>query len=294
MPSIAFVTTCKKRLHHIRQTLPLMVAQGLDEIIFVDYGCPEASGDWVEANHPGVKVVRVTDDPGFCLTRARNIGAAHAGAEWLAIIDGDILTARGWSEWMRQHLAPGHFYRAEPVDGKRDPESYGTVICRREDFAAIGGYDEVFQGWGGEDDDLYYRLTARGLTQAHYPAHFVSAIRHGHEQRAGWGGMRTQEEKTLLNHCYMTAKIQATTVNGGAPLPLDLRQSLMEGTRRALAQWFEDGADKPLPIRYVLARTDQFTLNGRNHIESELAITVTVRRERSPDQGAPEPVATRS
>ena len=282
MSSIAFVTTCKKRLHHIRQTLPLIVAQGPDEIIFVDYGCPEASGDWVEANHPGVKVVRVTDDPGFCLARARNTGAAQARSEWLVMIDGDILTTPGWGDWMRGHLAPGHFYRSEHVDGKRDPESYGTMICRSADFAAIGGYDQVFQGWGGEDDDLYYRLVGRGLTQAHYPARFVSAIRHGHEERAGWGGMRNQEEKALLNHCYMTAKMQATAANGGGPLPLDVRRDLMDGTRRALTQWFDDGADKPLPIRDVLARTSQFTLSGRNHIESELAITVNVRRDNPP------------
>lgn len=279
MTSIAFVTTCKKRLHHIRQTLPLIVRAQASEIIFVDYGCPDNSGNWVEANHPGVKVVRVADDPGFCLARARNIGVAAGSAEWLVMIDGDILIEPEWLDWMRQNISAGNFYRSEPIAGRRDPETYGTIICRRADFSAVGGYDEVFRGWGGEDDDLYFRLVGRGLAQSHYPARFVSAIHHGHDERAGWEGMRDMEDKTLLNHCYMTAKIQAVTANGGNPLPLETRQSLMAGTRQALNRWLEEGADKPLPIQYVLARTGQMTLGGRNHIESELAITVRVRRE---------------
>lgn len=284
MTSIAFVTTCKKRLHHICQTLPLIVRAQASEIIFVDYGCPDNSGSWVEANYPGVKVVRVTDDPGFCLARARNIGVAAASAEWLVMIDGDILIEPEWLDWMQRNISVGSFYRSEPIDGRRDPETYGTIICRRADFNAVGGYDEVFRGWGGEDDDLYFRLVGRGLVQSHYPARFVSAIHHGHDERAGWEGMRDMEDKALLNHCYMTAKIQAVTANGGSPLPLESRHSLMVGTKHALTKWFKEGADKPLPIHYVLARTSPMTLGGRNHIESELTITVRVRREQSPSR----------
>jgi len=73
MHEFAFVTTCKGRLHHLQQTLPLIAAQAPDEIVVVDYGCPQNSGDWVEAHFPGVKVVRTTDDPGFCLPRALDL-----------------------------------------------------------------------------------------------------------------------------------------------------------------------------------------------------------------------------
>ena len=80
---IAFITTCKGRLKHIQQTLPTMVAENPYEIILVDYGCPQGTGDWAESNYPSVKVVRVNDDPGFCAARARNIGAGHSTAPWL-------------------------------------------------------------------------------------------------------------------------------------------------------------------------------------------------------------------
>ena len=80
MSTIAFVTTCKGRLHHIRQTLPRFLAEKPDEVIVVDYGCPDMAGDWVEENHPAAKVVRVTDDPEFCAARARNMGGRAARA----------------------------------------------------------------------------------------------------------------------------------------------------------------------------------------------------------------------
>lgn len=59
--TIAFITTCKDRLQHLKETLPLLVADKPTEIVVVDYDCPANSGDWVEANYPDVKVVRETN-----------------------------------------------------------------------------------------------------------------------------------------------------------------------------------------------------------------------------------------
>jgi len=143
MQKISLVTVSKGRLHHIKQTLPLMVAQGADEVIVVDYGCPDKTGDWVEANFPDTQVVRVDDDPGFCTGRARNLGAQQASGDWFAFVDADIKTGPGWVSWMRDNVQPGHFYLAAQTPGKRDPDIFGTVVCARADFEAIGGYDEA-------------------------------------------------------------------------------------------------------------------------------------------------------
>src|SRR5574343_1128333 len=111
MTAFAFVTTCKGRLHHLQQTLPLIVAEAPDEIVVVDYGCPQGSGDWVEANYPQVKVVRVTDDDGFRLARARNLGAAACSAPWICFIDADIRVGSGFVAWMRANARQRHYYR---------------------------------------------------------------------------------------------------------------------------------------------------------------------------------------
>ncbi|MBM4221050.1 MAG: hypothetical protein FJ170_03775, partial [Gammaproteobacteria bacterium] len=75
-PALSFITTCKGRLQHLMQTLPKMAAQPGTETIVVDYDCPDNSGDWVAANFPAVRVVRVKDQPIFVASRARNLGAA--------------------------------------------------------------------------------------------------------------------------------------------------------------------------------------------------------------------------
>lgn len=75
MKQIAIVMTCKGRLHHVKQTLPLILEQDPDEMVFVEYGCPQNAGNWVAEHHPGIKVIYVNDDPGLCVSRARNMGA---------------------------------------------------------------------------------------------------------------------------------------------------------------------------------------------------------------------------
>ncbi len=115
--------------------------------------------------------------------------------------------------------------------------------------------------------------------QSDYPSRFVSAIRHGNDERAGWDGMSGIEDKSLLNHCYMTAKMHAIHVNGGTPLPLAMRQNMMDAARQSLTRWVEEGAENPLPIRFVLALAKPISVAARNHIESELSITIQVRRD---------------
>jgi hypothetical protein len=40
----------------------------------------------------------------------------------------------------------------------------GSIAARREAFAAIGGFDEEFVGWGGEDNDFWDRAESAGRT----------------------------------------------------------------------------------------------------------------------------------
>lgn len=47
-------------------------------------------------------------------------------------------------------------------DGEDLPYCGGLFLIRRELFAEIGGYDERFSGWGGEDDALSIKLRRHG------------------------------------------------------------------------------------------------------------------------------------
>lgn len=228
MNKIAFVTTCKGRLHHLAETLPLIVSAAPDEIVVVDYGCPDGAGDWVEKNFPTVRLLRISDDPGFCLARARNVGAAAVSAEWICFIDADIRIDPEWLSWLREHVKPGVFYRAAEIAGERDKETWGTVVCQKVAFDLVGGYDEAYRGWGGEDDDLYARLALPSSHQKErsYPSRFVSPISHDNDERTKFHQIKNKELQSKVNQYYREAKWYLME-SFGSDIPLNVRQALM-------------------------------------------------------------------
>lgn len=116
------------------------------------------------------------------------------------------------------------------------------------------GYDEVFQGWGGEDSDLRERLAANGVKEDFFPARFVSAIPHSDHERAGWSGMADRAQKHLLIQCYKLAKAQVVRLEGEGTQPsLEIRRSLWDFTMGSISRWRHSDMSKPLKIRYRLA-----------------------------------------
>ncbi len=238
-----------------------MMALGADEVIVVDYDCPNGSGDWARSAYPDVKVVDVRDDSEFCAARGRNLGAERASSDWLLFIDADIVCAPEWMDWMQQHLRPRAFFRASRVNGIVHPETAGTAICPPVEFKAVGGYDEIFRGaWGGEDIELYRRLQVAGLASETYPHEFLSPILHGDEERAGWAGVGSKAQRAVVTACYTDAKRQLARFLGPkADVPMEIRRALMDHPQNKLQRWFADGARGHLDIRYSLNSKQPFS-----------------------------------
>jgi glycosyltransferase involved in cell wall biosynthesis len=203
-PEFTFITTCKGRLHHLQQTLPLTAGQPNSETIVVDYNCPQKTGDWVEQHYPQVKVVRVTDDEGFLKSRALNLAVQASRTPWLVFIDADILLVGDLLGWLRPRLAPGNFFRPEIEFESMD--KFGTFACHRDDFLNAGGYDELLRGWGMEDNDMYYRLRLNGCKQNFYPAGFIKPIPHGDEERTQFSPYRNRWVSHMIASLYVQMK----------------------------------------------------------------------------------------
>jgi glycosyltransferase involved in cell wall biosynthesis len=225
---ISFVTTCKGRLHHLQQTLPLLAALDHAEVIVVDYGCPQGAGAWVEQHYPAIRVIRISDDPGFNVSRARNAGANAATAPWLCFIDADIVIQDGLLPWALENLRADAFYRPRPVDY----EAYGSFFCTREAFLETGGYDEVIRGWGGEDDDFYLRLRLAGYREEGYPLALVAPIRHGDEERTAFYDKKNKESHHRVIQWYSNIKLDMMAIRG-TPLPPAERMTLMQLAKQA-------------------------------------------------------------
>jgi len=234
MPDLSIITTCKGRLPHLQQTLPLMVAQGGDcEVIVVDYGCPDETSAWVTARFPEVKIVQVMAETAFHIARARNLGAQAAVSPWLMFVDADILLPPGFAAYMRPLLAPGCYYRPAPLT----PDTWGSVLVSRDDFLALGGYDEVLRDWGGEDDDLYHRLDAFArLSLAAFPGSMLKALTHDDAARTRFYGESDRWLSQRINACYLYIKYDLTLLAGGQTPDPAVLLSIYEEVRRTVRQ----------------------------------------------------------
>jgi len=272
-PVFSFITTCKGRLQHLQQTLPLMVRQENSEVVVVDYGCPQNTDDWVEQNFPQVKVVRVTDDEGFCASRARNMGAQAAQSEWLIFIDADILLVGDLLTWLRPQLAPGIFFRA----GNDDFDMYGTFLCRRDDFEKTGGYDELLRGWGREDKDIYYRLGRTGCEQKFFPEHFLDVIKHGDEERTRFSPYKNRFVSQIISSLYLQMKYDLESLPAGQS-GTEMHQRLYAHARDTILTGLNQAPNANMTARMELGRlTGASSSNPLCDIERKLVYVVKKR-----------------
>jgi glycosyltransferase involved in cell wall biosynthesis len=200
VPKFSLIVTCKGRLMHLKQTLPLFCALPDTEVILVDYGCPDASGDWAGANFPAVKVVRVDDDPGFNPSRARNIAARRSEADYLFFVDADIKVQPAALDEINAVITPKTYATVDAMELGDDLR--GTCVVPRAKFEAAGGYDELLKNYGMEDTELYVRLTDYGLDDAFIPPTGFNVIPHGDELRTRFFANKSVRKLRLIASFY--------------------------------------------------------------------------------------------
>ena len=216
MPRLSIVTTCKGRLHHLRESLPTFLAQPDCEVIVVDFDCPDDTAGVVAREFPAARVVAVKNEPHFDIDRARNLGGEAAGGEWLAFIDADVLIVPDFHERLAPEMRPGVFLRFFPRG--RGTSLFGSCVMRREDFLAVGRYDEVMQGYGGDDQEMYFRLGLAGLQAVAMDFDLVAqVILHDNAARIKFGRHPTMLHHTRINSAYLVVKttlLRLLGVNG--------------------------------------------------------------------------------
>ncbi len=274
LPDLAFVVTCMGRLRHLQQSLPRLAMQAGTECILVDYSCPDHCGAWAEAAFPGVRVVRVPGQRTFNLARARNAGAAAAAARWLCFVDADVLVSARFAEALRPLLQPRLLLRASPLT----PELWGTHVVPTEDLRRVGGYDECFEGWGGEDVDFFARLGDAGCGSAAFPAWLVEALGHDDEARVRFHDVKDRQLSRHVNTLYRHAKQDMGRISG-AYLSEEVRRALHREAGRALS-----GGPGRLSVGL-----------GRRNLTEDMAMEVRLeytlmRREPVSPPPAPEPL----
>jgi hypothetical protein len=114
---------------------------------------------------------------------ALNCGVRAATGEVVVLHDGDLLVPQAYAARLWHHFQSGFevvnlkrflFYldeadsrraaaelaldaQARPAAVMQNALGGGSIAVSREAYLAIGGYDESFQGWGGEDNEFWER-----------------------------------------------------------------------------------------------------------------------------------------
>jgi glycosyltransferase involved in cell wall biosynthesis len=181
-----------------RQTSP----RDTYEIIVVDDCSTDDTAAFLQGvagTIPNLVCIRHPENRGRVVTR--NDGIRAARGELVIFLDDDNVPDEGLVEAHRRHhvtRGPEHVvvmgnprYPAESIQGSNfgrymqsrylgcrspgerarldledlPPQCLGTLNCsmRREDLLAVGLFDERFRHYGGEDEDLGYRLSRMGL-----------------------------------------------------------------------------------------------------------------------------------
>ena len=148
-------------------------------------------------------------DPGmpYCRSWALNVGARAARGKVLVFHDNDMLVPQAYASelWARSqegyeviNLKRFIFYLNEahsrgvcagdrrlsamPAEAiVQNLEAGGSVAMARDAFFAIGGYDEAFVGWGGEDNEFWQRA----LTRKAWPYAYLPIVHLWHAPQAG-------------------------------------------------------------------------------------------------------------
>lgn len=231
-PRFTLVVTCKGRLAHLRQSLPLFMQQPDTRVVVVDYACPDGTGAFVEANFPAAQLVPVTDRPYFNASAARNAGARLARSPYLIFCDADTILAANFTALIEPLLTSDNFLTFRSASGN---SLGGSCVVSTRHFQQVRGFDEVFSGYGGEDLDFYWRLSRMGAQRfLCEPTDVIRALEHSPQLRSTHYEVKDIKRSFLQARAYRLVKEVILGLTFVGELPLAQRKKIWSDVAIAL------------------------------------------------------------
>jgi len=207
MPQFSIITAFRNRdLQRVKNSLDSLSAQTYTdfELIFIDYGSsPELSQqtEMLIANYPFAKYY-FTETRGWFWSRAHalNTGIKPAKGNISILWDIDLMVEPDFLASLQQfnidsvftthrcYYLPEQFtienYKTAEILNKSEHSYVGLCVVKTSVLNAIEGFDEFYQVWGAEDDDLYNRIEALGYQKQMVDATQIPVYHQWHPTQA--------------------------------------------------------------------------------------------------------------
>jgi hypothetical protein len=178
VPDVSFCITVMDRLDHLRRTLPDNIRDNPEaEFVVLDYNSKEDVAGFVKPL--GVNYYRECSRRYYKEANAKNIAARLARGRIVCNLDADNFTGPGFAYYLQERMKPKTIFR--PLWGL--PSVGGRIALLKEDFLALGGYDETFEGFGWQDGDLFLRAVFQGFHWEEIPPTHLGFIDHDDDLR---------------------------------------------------------------------------------------------------------------
>ena len=168
---ISICTTVMNRLEDLKQTLPKNMADNSDypnlEFVVLDYNSSDGLGDWIKSEiMDHVKSGRLTyartaQPKYYSMTHSRNLAFKVAHGEIVNNVDADNFCQAGFAHYINR-LAVEMPRKA--IFAKSRQLLRGRLGFYKDEWEALGGYNEDLKAYGHDDADLLHRAWASGFT----------------------------------------------------------------------------------------------------------------------------------
>lgn len=197
---LAYCSTVKDRTMHLEKTLPANLANNKDPrsiFVILNYNSGDHLLDYLITRHkPEMKSGKIVlytygEPVPFHMSHAKCMAARLAireGADLLCTLDADNFAGKEFDKWtFKAFEQPGNYFFGSGIvksnQAKLPRGVAGRLLMRSQDFLKLGGYDEKYDTWRGEDMDLNARARRMGMEQRAIDHFFLDAVWHGPDIR---------------------------------------------------------------------------------------------------------------
>jgi len=217
---ISFLTSCMNRTHHLKQTYLKNIENSITnkcevEFVLLNYNSTDDLDDFVKNELRDVNVelkyIKTNKPKYFNMSHAKNTLGKSSSGNLLCWLDADNRTQKGFIEFVLNEFSENENSVLRVEYSSETAGMCGRVVCSKQNFNMVRGYNEKFKGWGYEEIDFCERLKKLRCKLKNIPLKFLGKIEHTeHERMCNYS---EHEKLEIQNTKFSSMKYQSNYNN---------------------------------------------------------------------------------